>query len=268
MRNTSQILPPGEVIRQFITAGEKKIQQPSRQFFLSSVLGGAYVALGCLLALGVAGGIPGIAAANPGLPKLLFGVMFPLGLILVVFTGADLFTSDCAIFTVSWLSKRTPLKAVAPRLLLSYGGNFIGAMVVLFIVAIPSGFLGHEPWSAYFAGIAEGKTSHSFLLSLLKGVGANWLVCLAAWMGTAASDAPGKMLGIWLPVMAFVTLGLEHSIANFFLIPGGMMSGSTNTIIEMFATNIIPVTLGNMLGGIFLVGVPQTLLFLQNDSAE
>ena len=98
------------------------------------------------------------------------------------------------------------------------------------------------------------KTSNSFFVTLLKGIGANWLVCLAMWLGMSAKTTTGKILGIWWPVMTFVTIGYEHSIANMFFIPAAMMEGAQISISELFFKNLIPSTIGNIIGGAFFVG--------------
>ena len=117
-----------------------------------------------------------------------------------------------------------------------------------------TGVFAKSPWLESIYSIAELKTSAPFYKVLLKGVGANWLVALAMWMAYSAKDTTGKMLGIWFPVMAFVAIGYEHSIANMFFIPAAIFNGAPVGWGEFIFNNLIPATLGNILGGSVLVG--------------
>ena len=103
--------------------------------------------------------------------------------------------------------------------------------------------------------MASSKVSQPWHVIFLKGIGANWLVCLAIWLGMSSNEMFGRLVGLWLPVMVFVTLGFEHSIANMFYIPMGIMSGADVTVWEMVWNNLIPATLGNIVGGAILVGM-------------
>ncbi|MGL5273098.1 MAG: formate/nitrite transporter family protein, partial [Phocaeicola sp.] len=184
----------------------------------------------------------------------LMGATFPLGLMLVVLAGGELFTGNCAYFIPSVMNKEQAWKCAFRNWTLVWIGNFIGVLFfAYFLVSIP-GLLQNDPWHTGIQKIAVAKISNPFLVTFLKGVGANWLVCLAMWLGMSAKETTGKIIGIWWAVMAFVTLGYEHCIANMFFIPMAMLEGADISVFDMFVKNLIPATLGNIVGGSFFVG--------------
>lgn len=228
-----------------------------------AILGGAFIAFGGLLSVVVAGGMPGIGAANPGLVKFMAGALFPIGLIMVSVTGADLFTSDCAGFTFTYLEKKIAFTRFMKYLVLSYVFNFIGAQLVAYFFTAKVGLTTGEPWKEYLFHYADHKVYQDWLTVFIKGIGANWLVCLGMFMGYASKDVIGKCVGIWIPVMLFVTLGYEHSIANMFFVPAAIYSGSVITVSDFVFNNLIPATLGNLAGGMLFVGCVYWYLYLK-----
>lgn len=255
-------LTPMEAADAFRRAAIEKEKRPFPQFALMAILGGAFIAFGGLLSVMVAGGMPGVAAANPGLVKFVAGALFPIGLIMVAVTGADLFTSDCAGFTFPLLRKELTLRRVAALLLVSYLFNFVGAQLVAWLLSTHVGMLEGEPWRSYLHELAGGKVEQAFWPVFVKGIGANWLVCLGMLMGYAAKDIAGKSIAIWIPIMLFVTLGYEHSIANMFFIPAAIYTGAEITWNAFILQNLIPATLGNIVGGMGLVGMVYGWLYL------
>ncbi len=245
---------PKEITQQFADSADQKSELPIVKFIIIAILGGVFIAFGGLLSVVVAGGMPEIGAGNPGLIKFIAGALFPIGLIMVSVTGADLFTSDCAAFTYRWLGKRCNAMAFAKFLTLSYLFNFIGAQIVAYLLTAHVGLVSHDPWQSYLHHYADLKVNQDFMKVLVKGIGANWLVCLGMFMGYAAKDISGKAIGIWIPVMLFVTLGYEHSIANMFFIPAAIYSGADITWSAFVLQNLIPATIGNFIGGSLLVG--------------
>ncbi len=255
-------LTPTEAADAFRRAAIEKEKRPFPQFALMAVLGGAFIAFGGLLTVMVAGGMPGVAVANPGLVKFMAGALFPIGLIMVSVTGADLFTSDCAGFGFPLLRKELTLRRVAVVLLVSYIFNFVGAQLVAWLLSAHVGMLDKEPWHSYLHNLAGAKVDQAFWPVFVKGIGANWLVCLGMLMGFAGKDIAGKAIGIWIPVMLFVTLGYEHSIANMFFIPAAIYTGAEITWGAFILQNLIPATLGNIVGGMGLVGMVYGYLYL------
>ena len=219
-----------------------------------SFLAGAFIAFGGLLAVIVGGGVPDIKAANPGLQKFIFGAVFPVGLMLVVVAGAELFTGNNASCVPAVLSKKAPWSGLARNWTVSYFGNFLGSIFVVIFLTYMTGLFASDPWLSSITGIAEAKVAQDFWPLFFKGVGCNWLVCLAVWLAIASDDVASKVLSIWFPIMAFVAIGFEHSIANMFFIPAGIMYGASVTWAEFFIVNLIPVTLGNIVGGALFVG--------------
>lgn len=226
-----------------------------------SVLGGMFIAVGALLAVVVSGGSIEMLENNPGLARFLFGAVFPIGFIAVVLTGAGLFTSDCATQMVPWYRRRVSAAAVAKLLAVAYLANFVGAVGLTTLGWLGGILAEDELWTPFLIGVAEGKVSHTFSETFVKGILANMLVCVAAWQAYSAQSTTGKMLGIWFPVMAFVALGTEHSVANMFFIPAAMFSGADITLAQFLTANLIPATLGNWVGGALLIGLPYAWLY-------
>ena len=254
-------LTPDRIGPVFAEAAVKKSAMPGGSFFLYALLGGAFIALGGLLSLQVAGGSPGLTASNPGIVKLLSGAVFPVGLMLVLVAGAGLFTSDLATLPYAYWLKRINSRQVLRIAIGGYLANFIGALLIAWLLAYETGTMTKEPWASFAKQLALSKTAASFWVVFVKGIGANLMVCLAVWMAAAARDVSSKVLLLWFPVMAFVTFGWEHSVANMFFIPLGMLLGAPISIESMLVHNLLPATLGNIVGGMCFVALPYFLLW-------
>ena len=257
---------PKEVTGLFAESGIYKSGLPLAKFAIIAIFGGVFIAFGGLLSVVVAGGMPGLGDGYPGLVRFVAGALFPVGLIMVSITGSDLFTSDCAAFTIPLLQRRIKIGAFVKFICVSYAFNFVGTQVVAYFFANGTHLVSHSPWSDYLFGFADGKVSQDWWTVFLKGVGANWLVCLAIWIGYAAKDIIGKCIGIWIPVMLFVTLGYEHSIANMFFIPAAIYAGADILWVDFIVRNLIPSTLGNFIGGAVFIGCASWYLYLRNPS--
>lgn len=243
--------PPPKTTLLFSDSGLQKTKYPLSTFMLLSIQGGALIALGGLLSVIVAGGM---LTDSIGLVKFVAGALFPVGLIMIIFTGSDLFTSNCATLTIPHLRKQISIGVLIKYLLLSYVFNFIGTQFIAFLLSNQVGLLEKNPWQNYLFQLADNKVNQDFLTVLLKGIGANWLVCLGVWLGCVSNDVIGKCIGIWIPVMLFVTLGYEHSIANMFFIPAAIYAGADISWTTFIFQNLIPATIGNLIGGGVLVG--------------
>lgn len=251
---------PVQIAAAFGDAGVDKDKASFPRFMLLAILGGAFIALGGLLTVIVAGGMPGVAIENPGLVKLMAGMLFPVGLIMVSVAGADLFTSDCAVMVTSYMQRKTRLVGLVKIWILAYVFNFVGTQLIAYFSAYV-GLFANVPYKSYLYGLAEAKINQDFLKVFVKGIGANWLVCLGTWMGYAGKDITGKCLGIWIPVMIFVTLGLEHSIANMFFIPAAIYADVGISWSLFVSQNLIPATLGNIVGGAVFVGMVYSYIY-------
>lgn len=250
---------PKEVIEATLAVGENKVALSSSpqnigRFTVLSVLAGVYIAFGGTLSIVLGYGFPEITAANPSLQRLLSGCAFPIGLILVVVLGAELFTGNNAVLMPAWMQRRYSLGKVLMNWLLVYVGNFVGAFLFVYFMVYVTGLLSADPYHSAIINVAQAKVSMPWHVVLVKGIGANWCVCLAVWLAMSAKSSGAKMFGCWLPVMAFVALGYEHSIANMFFIPAGMLEGANVGIIQMVFDNLLPATIGNVIGGALFVG--------------
>ncbi len=253
---------PGEITKEFALSGIFKSSLPTVKYIVIAILGGVFIALGGLLSVMVAGGMPGVGTDNPGIIKFIAGALFPVGLMMVSITGADLFTSDCAAFTLPVLEKKLRLTSFLKLLFLSYIFNFVGTQIIAYLLSSYLGYFSKEPWQTYLFNYTESKVYQDWMIVFVKGIGANWLVCLGMFMGYAGKDIIGKCIGIWIPVMIFVTLGYEHSIANMFFIPAAIYSGADITWGDFILKNLIPATLGNFVGGAVFVGCVYWYLYL------
>ena len=253
---------PAATVDTIDDAAVSKSVLANTKLFVMSALGGMFIAVGALLAIVVAGGSTELVATNPGLARLVMGVVFPVGFIAVMLTGAGLFTSDCATQTVPWYRRRvSALGDAAPARWWPTSRTPSGPWGSAFL-GWSSGILGpDQPWTPYLLALADGKISHTWVEVFSKGILANMLVCVAAWQAYSSRSTTGKILGIWFPVMAFVALGTEHSIANLFFIPAAMFSGADITVAQFLTANLIPATLGNWVGGALLIGLPYAWLY-------
>jgi formate/nitrite transporter len=217
---------------------------------------GALIGIGALLMSCIGAASPALASANPGLCNFLKGAVgLPAGLTLVILTGAELFTGNVMVMLSGLLTKKVEMAALIRNWTLSYAGNFIGSVVMAWL-AFSANTAAAPAAANAVVGIATMKASLPFGVAFFKGVLCNWLVCLAVWGTMASTSVAGKILAIFWPISTFVALGFEHSIANMFLIPHGMLMGANVSVAQMMMNNIIPVTLGNMFAAaVFVAGL-------------
>ena len=209
-----------------------------------------------------------VAITNTGLGfgpmRLLGGAAFSLGLILVVVAGAELFTGNNLI-VMAWASRRVTTVRLLWNWSLVYVGNLIGALATAVIVYwLGTLGLGEGAVAQTARDIASTKVQLPFMEAFLQGVLCNTLVCLAVWLCVAAHSVSGKILAILFPITAFVALGFEHSVANMYLIPVGYLAGAEGVTMATFAANLLPVTLGNIVGGSVLVALVYWAVYLRN----
>lgn len=232
------------------TAAEKKAEMDIKSLLLKGFLAGLLIAFAALAST--------IAAMNLlktpetyGLGKFVQGFVFSGGLIMVVLSGAELFTGNNLMFTALF-DRRIGSKKMLKNWGFVYLGNFLGSLFLALLVASSgifnanSGLLGET-----LAGIANTKASLAFFPALSLGVLCNILVCLAVYMAFGAKTTPGKLLACIFPITFFVMMGFEHSIANMFYLPAGFLASGNINLLGFFQ-NIIPVTIGNILGGLLL----------------
>ncbi len=249
-------LSPAETTQAITDNGRRLLTQPLSRTVVLSLLAGFYIAFGAELATVVtqdAGKFLGI-----GVSRLLGGSVFSLGLMLVVICGAELFTGN-SLLVKAGLQKEVSWGKIAENWSVVILGNLVGSLFFAWLM------FHSELWRSgnvaeHAVNIAVAKTDLSFGVALVRGILCNWLVCLAVFMATAARDVAGKMLACFAPIMAFVASGFEHSVANMYFIPTGLLLKSELGLTadklswgSFFVGNLIPVTLGNIIGGVVFV---------------
>mmetsp|Transcript_15591 Transcript_15591/g.33686 ORF Transcript_15591/g.33686 Transcript_15591/m.33686 type:complete len:319 (+) Transcript_15591:87-1043(+) len=241
---------PPAIYEGAVAAGAAKASASWEKIFKLGIAAGCHIGFGSYLAITVGGACPQIAEANPGLQKIIFGAFgLPFGLIMTLVTGAELFTGNTALVTAAVMEGKTTTKDLIKNWVASYAGNLVGSLILAYL-AFKSGTLGNAPASV---AIATAKCSLPFETAFVRGILCNWLVCMAVYMASGCASLAGKMVAVWFPISAFVALGLDHSVANMFIIPLGMMRGAQITVGDFITKNLIPVTLGNIVGGALCV---------------
>jgi len=254
-----------EAVEETIKVGEKKAAKTHIfQTLIAGILAGTFIALGAFAAA-----MASHAMANPGLAKFVAGAIFPVGLILIVICGGELFTGN-TLLILAFIEKKITARQMLKNWTIVYIGNFIGTFIVAFLV-FTSGLLSTNDGllGGYAIKVASAKGGLTFIQAFSSGILCNLLVCLAVWGSYTASDVFGKILIIWFPVMTFIVSGFEHSVANMYYFTIAILAklnssfvavshvGDKITNIELIPIlwNLIPVTLGNIVGGAFFVGL-------------
>jgi formate/nitrite transporter len=245
------------------TVGVKKAVAPIYYLTVLGIMAGVYIAFGAALATMTT--YDAARYVGGGVGRLLSGAVFSVGLMLVVIAGAELFTGNNLI-VLSALEGRTRWGKVLRNWVVVWLANFAGSLFLVLIM------YGSNLWKAdsmavgaRAIAIANAKVGLGFGEAFCRAIGCNWLVCLAVWMALSARDTAGKVLAIFFPIMAFVAMGFEHCVANMYFIPMGLalkgtgaaagMDLSRLTVGRMLYRNLLPVTLGNMVGGVVFVGI-------------
>lgn len=257
---------PAEVSRAAVDSGVAKAALRTDRVLVSSFLAGAYIAFGGLVAIATTSGLK--ASTWGSLPTLITGATFSLGLILVVIAGSDLLTGNMALVTIAALRRRVSAAGLVRNLALVTVGNVVGALVVAYLLAYKTGVIPdhHAGGIVYerIASIAKGKAvTETHLQQFLRAVGCNWLVCLAVWLGLAAEDVGGKVLGIFFPILAFVAIGFDHVVANMFFLPLAMFVHVPGVTAAKVADNLVFAYLGNFVGAALFVAGAYYYLYLQ-----
>jgi formate/nitrite transporter len=234
-------------------AGAAKAALGAPRALVAGFLAGAFIALGGLLAVTSSAGLdPQVWGA---LPTVITGAVFSVGLMLVVIAGSELVTGNMALIPLAVLRRRATLKGLARNWALVLVGNLLGSLFVAYFLAVQSGVITAEAPFARLSAIAEmkGHTETDWQV-FLRGIGCNWLVCLAVWMSIGAQDIGGKVLAIFFPVMAFVAMGFDHLVANMFFLPAAIFAGVDGITWADALANWLFAGLGNVVGGALFVG--------------
>ncbi len=258
--NNHDAYKPAKIALLVESVGVGKAHLPVMQMFVLAILAGAFIGFGAAAYTAVMTG----ADASFGPSRLLGGLVFSLGLILVIVGGAELFTGN-ALMIMAAVERKITLRRMLRSWGIVYLGNFVGAAGL----AVVFGFSGllEGAMGATATAIPGIKASLLPMEAFIRGALCNMLVCLAIWLTFAARSAAGKILGILWPISAFVLLGLEHSVANMYFFHQGWMVGSNVTISDALS-NLVWVTLGNIAGGAGGVALAYRFAFLSARSLK
>ena len=268
--NQTGLNSPKQITENMIQAGVTKATTPLPKVILLGIFAGMFIACGAS-----ASSVAMHAMTNVGLQRLIGGCIFPIGLMMIVLVGGELFTGDC-LMVMGCLHKKYSVLDVIRVLTIVYFSNFIGSVLMAGMVYL-SGQFGYTNGllGAFTIKIAMGKVSLDFQTAFISGILCNIFVCLGVLMASAAKDVTGKIFGCFFPIMAFIVSGYEHCVANMYYIPAGIFAAGNKKYVEcamreygytaeqleklnwgeFFITNQIPVTLGNIVGGMVFVGV-------------
>ena len=262
---------PAQVFEANMKAGEGKVQLPLLKCILLGLMAGAFIAFGGATSSAAIHNI-----SNQGVAKALAGAIFPVGLMMIVFVGGELFTGDC-LMLAGVVDKRFSALQLIKTLIIVWFSNMAGAILIAALVYY-SGLLDYTSGAlgAFTIKVAYGKCTITPFKAICSGILCNILVCIAVLMATAARDIAGKVWAIFFPICAFVVGGWEPCVANMFYIPAGIIAATNDTYVAKaeelygitaaqisasvnvggFISNLIPVTIGNILGGMVFVALP------------
>jgi len=274
-------LTPAEVAQAASKAGATKAKLPFGVMFALGILAGVYIGFGANLATVVGSVWPADLA---GLSKFFFGAVFSVGLMLVVIGGAELFTGNNMFLPIACWNGEASWGGLLYNWAVVYISNFVGSVLLVYIVFFGLYYVGSTDAAgnvtalsaigAKAVAIAKGKIGLDWGQAFFRGIGCNWLVCMAVWLALASKDVVGKIFSCFFPIMAFVTSGFEHCVANMYFVPMGItiaqsapeavaqqLSMNPDAVVNFFTygnfimNNLIPVTLGNIVGGgLFVAG--------------
>lgn len=273
-------LIPAEMAAKAEQIGMRKARMNPASMFALAVLAGAFIALGAIFSTTVVAGAGGVLPY--GLTRVLAGLVFSLGLILVVVGGAELFTGNNLI-VMAWASRKVSTALMLQNWAIVYAGNFVGALVTAGLMYFSGQFsFGQGAVGASVLSIAHAKVTLGFGQAIVLGILCNALVCLAVWLTFSARTTIDRVVSVIMPISAFVAAGFEHSIANMYFIPialfikAGAPESFWTTIgktavdypaltwSNFFLANLLPVTLGNIIGGAVLVGAVYWFVYLRS----
>ena len=242
---------PAEIAVKYETVGKGKTETGILKTFLLSILAGAFIALG-----GLGSQIASCCAADPSSARMISSVVFPIGLFMVL---------------IPVLSGKAKISGMLKNWVIVYFGNMVGG----FLIALTATYshiysFANNALAENVVATAVTKANISFSDGLLRGILCNVLVCMAVWCSFSADEIAGKVLALWLPVMLFIICGFEHCVANMYFIPAGMLvsaeygiSAQGLSLFGFFVTNLIPVTIGNIIGGAVCVGAMYYAIYLK-----
>ncbi|MBN1615373.1 MAG: formate/nitrite transporter family protein [Deltaproteobacteria bacterium] len=286
--------PPAKMVSLIGTAGVGKAKLSIFNLLLRGFMAGAYIAIGGALCTVCVTGV-----ATPGIAKLVGGAVFPVGLIAIVLTGMELFTGDCMIVPMAAMMKKVTWGDVIRNWVWVYVGNLVGSLAYAYVMTMgpfvsgqADGTMTVNAFGMTAVGIATGKIleykavgAMGLWSCFLKAIGCNFLVNIAILLAITADDVIGKFFGIWFPIMAFVSSGFEHCVANMYFLPAGkflcdwypaviaqkgglLLANGGLPWSDVWFWNLIPVTIGNIFGGFLFIGVAYFMMFRKDLPVE
>ncbi|MDI3321518.1 formate/nitrite transporter family protein [Pinibacter soli] len=270
---------PAQVVDYVVETGHKKSTLPTTKMLFLGIMAGVFLSLAAHATIIVTHNIPYL-----GFARLISGLIFPVGLVLILLSGSELFTGNTLIM-VSCLQKKASWKNYAKSLFFVYIGNLIGSLlVVVCLYCYNHDCHTDNLISAYNIKVAATKSSMTPSAALISSTFANLLVCMGVWFCYTAKDVAGKIMGIFYPIFLFIVLGLEHVIANMYYIPMGLLAKTNPAYLQAakdmgvsaeklcnlnlsnaIINNIIPATIGNLVGGALMVGAFYWWMFFKNE---
>ncbi|MDO5409722.1 MAG: formate/nitrite transporter family protein [Lachnospiraceae bacterium] len=265
---------PAEVAKNYVTIGKGKVNTPVPKMFILAVMAGMFIAMA-----GVGASTASATVENASLAKFLGAAVFPGGLAMVLIAGSELFTGN-TLLLIPLMEKEVSVAGVLKNWVVVYIGNLVGSIIVS-AICVWGGQLGlfSNGLAVSALGTAAAKCSMPFMQALIKGIGCNFLVCIAVWMSFAAKDIAGKFFALYLPILIFVVAGFEHSVANMYYITVGLFAKTNPAYLQaaadagkdltnltwggLFIGNLLPVTIGNIIGGGVLVGLSYWFTYLR-----
>jgi len=254
---TKSFLSPSEITEATINNGIDKARRTTLNLLILSILAGIYIGFGAHAYFTIT---QASSSLNTGIAKFLGGAVFPIGLLLVIVAGGELFTGNC-LMTMALMDKKISVNQLLRNWIIVYIGNFIGSIVLAKALVFVNAYATGSPIADTAFSVATNKISLSAAQIVVKGILANILVCLAVWLACGAQDIGSKVVAIWFPIMTFVMVGFEHSIANMFFLPVAKFAGFEITWSQIWLKNIIPSTIGNIIGGGIVIPIMYYLAY-------
>jgi len=271
MDSLQSTLKPEEVTLVFVQQALVKHRMRYDLVFFKAVLAGLMLSFGALMNEIVSGGTPALSAvtANPAIPKILGGFVFPSGFVLIPMLGLELLTSNMMVFPIGICARSIPWWSLPVNWLIVTFGNLVGSLFSAAILVHYSGILSTEPYITGIQAFATKKAvDPEWHQIFLRGIGCNILVCIAIWLSAGARETVSKLIAIWIPIWVFVAVSFDHVIANMFYIPLGIMFHTESlTAASYIRKSLIATYLGNIVGA-FIVWGPAVYFYIWNADRE
>ena len=268
------LFSPAEVAKNYIAIGKDKVNKPIAKMLLLAIIAGVFIGIG-----GIASSTAGVSITTPSVAKLVAAVIFPGGLTMVLLAGSELFTGN-NLLVIPLLEKEITAKGLLKNWIVVYVGNFIGSILIALAVVYSHTISAFNNGLAVsVVSTAAAKCTLSFGDAFIRGILCNFLVCIAVWISFAAKDVAGKILGLFFPIVMFVVSGFEHCVANMYYISAGLFAKAVPAYAQaavdagieisnitwgnLFFVNLLPVTLGNIIGGAVCVGCVYWFVYLK-----